>query len=81
MSLLSKYMKRVKLSSEEIIATSGQIVFNLTELNIIDQSTCILLINGKKQPNSVYTIDTPQQITLVESLEEGDLLEITTIGY
>lgn len=83
MSLVQQFMIRPKLKSQVFTATAGQTIFTLTTIDIpnSDSERCILLIQGKVQPSSAYTVDSTTQITLSEGVEDGDHVEVRVPSY
>ena len=68
----------IKLRSEKLTSTETQSVFTLSSLTIpnSDPLRVMVNINGKKQPTDAYTVDSTTQITLSESLELNDIVEV-----
>lgn len=83
MAVLSDYMAKVKLKSEKLTSIASQTVFTLSTVTIrnSDPDCAFIVINGKKQPQDAYTVDSTTQITLSEGLEVGDVVEVTVTGY
>ena len=78
MSLVNQFMIPIKLRSEKLTSTETQSVFTLSSLTIpnSDPLRVMVNINGKKQPTDTYTINSTTQITLSESLELNDIVEV-----
>lgn len=78
MSLVNQFMIPIKLRSEKLTSTETQSVFTLSSLTIpnSDSTRVMVNINGKKQPTDAYTINSTTQITLSESLELNDIVEV-----
>lgn len=78
MSLVNQFMIPIKLRSEKLTSTETQSVFTLSSLTIpnSDPLRVMVNINGKKQPTDAYTVDSTTQITLSESLELNDIVEV-----
>ena len=78
MSSVNQFMIQIKLRSEKLTSTETQSVFTLSSLTIpnSDPLRVMVNINGKKQPTDTYTINSTTQITLSESLELNDIVEV-----
>ena len=78
MSSVNQFMIPIKLRSEKLTSTETQSVFTLSSLTIpnSDPLRVMVNINGKKQPTDTYTINSTTQITLSESLELNDIVEV-----
>lgn len=82
MSVIEQFMMPIKFKSERIVSSAGQSVFTLITVSIPngDSEQAIVIINGNRQPQDAYTVDSSSQITMSESLELNDLVEIVVIG-
>ena len=82
MSSIEQFMIPIRFKSERITATAAQSVFNLVSIVLpsTDPQDSIVIINGKRQPQDAYTINTTTQVTMSEALELNDLVEIIIVG-
>lgn len=83
MSSVVDFMIKPKLKSQVFTATASQSVFTLTTITIpdADQEKSILIINGKEQPYSSYTVDSSTQITVSGGVELDDHVELKIVSY
>jgi len=81
MSTIEQFMIPIFWKTEEITATADQDTFNLTTISIPGSSKerVKIRVNGKKQPDTAYTINSSTQLVTSEPLELNDLLEVEVI--
>lgn len=79
MSNLSQFLMPIKLSRQTLVASASQTIFNLTTITIpnSDPKRVIVEISGLTQPEGSYTINSPTQVTLSESMEGGESVNFT----
>jgi hypothetical protein len=83
MSNVLDFMLKPKFKSQVFTATAGQTVFVLTTITIpdADQEKSILIVNGKEQPYSAYTINSSTQFSIPEGVELNDHVELKIVSY
>lgn len=83
MSSVLDFMIKPKFKSQVFTATASQSVFVLTTVEIpdSDQEKTILIVNGKEQPYSSYTVNSTTQFSIPEGVELDDHVELKIVTY
>ena len=82
MSNIRDFYTPVKLRRQKFTATASQTIFNLTTVTIpnSDSERLLMMIDGQQQPSDAYTINSPTQVTISESMEGGEEVEFIVPG-